>query len=421
MTLHFKQSFELTLVNGKYYLYHRILFNGNKIRFSTGISVADKDLWDKDDLRILGKDKQVKLDNTTIANLISTTDKLFVKYDLKDSYPSKDVFKKDYLKLQGKEVKEKKTIAKADIPISQAIEDFIASENTLKQWSEAIPEQFRNLAKHFSAWDKTVSLNMLNQDTLTSFITYLTSSKGANLHNSTAEKRWSQLKWFLRWCNRTNYFKNNLYDTFQPKFKQPVGEKEIIYLTKDELRLWVSHQFLPGQEHLERVRDVFAFCCFTGLRHSDVKNLRHQDIIDDVIHLVTVKTGDRITINLNIPARQILEKYKDYDKSLALPVTADQPMNRYLKEIGKLLNINTPIHHTYYKGNKRFDTVTPKYEKLSTHTGRKTFVVTAMTLGMDINVIMKFTGHSSLGAMKPYMHVVDEIKKKEMEKFDNIF
>ena len=60
----------------------------------------------------------------------------------------------------------------------------------------------------------------------------------------------------------------------------------------------------------------------------------------------------------------------------------------------------------------------PKYELVSIHTGRHTFVVAALTLGIPTEVIRKFTGHKSLDAMASYIAIVDELKAQEMDKFN---
>ena len=74
-----------------------------------------------------------------------------------------------------------------------------------------------------------------------------------------------------------------------------------------------------------------------------------------------------------------------------LPVIKNQPMNRDLKELCKLVG---------------------------THTGRRTFIVNALSRGIAPNVVMKWTGHSDYKAMKPYIDIVDSIRAKEMTKMD---
>lgn len=89
-----------------------------------------------------------------------------------------------------------------------------------------------------------------------------------------------------------------------------------------------------------------------------------------------------------------------------------------LKELGELAEIDEPVRETYYKGNERIDEVTPKYALLCTHTGRRTFICNALALGIPVQVVMKWTGHSDYKAMKPYIDVADEIKINAMNKFN---
>lgn len=97
-----------------------------------------------------------------------------------------------------------------------------------------------------------------------------------------------------------------------------------------------------------------------------------------------------------------------------------QKMNDYLKELGELAEINDPVRETYYKGNERIDTVTPKYALLGTHAGRRTFICNALALGIPAQVVMKWTGHSDYKAMKPYIDVADDIKANAMNKFNQL-
>ncbi|WP_231555500.1 site-specific integrase [Capnocytophaga cynodegmi] len=176
----------------------------------------------------------------------------------------------------------------------------------------------------------------------------------------------------------------------------------------------------PAKKYLERVRDVFLFQCFTGLRFSDVENLKKSDIKDNFIEITTLKTNDSLKIELNEHSKKILKKYENYIglKNKALPVVSNQRMNDYLKELGELAGINEPIRETYYIGNERFDEVTPKYALLGTHTGRRTFICNALSLGIPPQVVMKWTGHSDYKAMKPYIDIADETKANAMEKFN---
>ena len=49
----------------------------------------------------------------------------------------------------------------------------------------------------------------------------------------------------------------------------------------------------------------------------------------------------------------------------------------------------------------RLSSLQPKWELAGTHTGRRTFIVNALSLGITLNIVMKWTGHSDYKAMKP--------------------
>jgi integrase len=95
-------------------------------------------------------------------------------------------------------------------------------------------------------------------------------------------------------------------------------------------------------------------------------------------------------------------------------------MNEYLKELGEIAEINTPVRLTYYSGNKRFDNVFPKHALISTHIGRRTFICSALAAGIPVQIVMKWTGHADYKSMKPYIAVADTTKKDAMKKFDEI-
>ena len=213
---------------------------------------------------------------------------------------------------------------------------------------------------------------------------------------------------------------NNAYDSYKPKLKST--QKKIIFLTWDELNRLREFEIPAAKQALDRVRDVFLFQCFTGLRYSDVFNLRKSDIKGDHIEVTTVKTSDSLIIELNNHSKAILDKYKDvaFEDDKVLPVITNQKMNDYLKELAVLAGIDEPIRQTYYKGNERIDEVTPKYALLGTHAGRRTFICNALALGIPPQVVMKWTGHSDYKAMKPYIDIADDIKANAMSKFNQL-
>ena len=93
-------------------------------------------------------------------------------------------------------------------------------------------------------------------------------------------------------------------------------------------------------------------------------------------------------------------------------------LNQFLKKLGKRLEIDTPVSVSQFYGSARQDEIRPKYELLSSHAGRRTFICNALAMGISPSVVMKWTGHSEYSAMKPYIDIADDIKKKSMKLFD---
>jgi integrase len=224
----------------------------------------------------------------------------------------------------------------------------------------------------------------------------------------------------LRWAAQKGYIEKDAFESFKPKWKNT--PKKVIFLNWKEFNQLRYFSIPETKQYLERVRDVFLFCCFTGLRHSDVYNLKRSDVEDSHIEVTTIKTADNLIIELNNHSRTILDKYKDvaFADNKVLPVISNQKMNDYLKELAELAEINEPVRETYYKGNQRIDEVAPKYALLGTHAGRRTFICNALALGISPQVVMKWTGHNDYKAMKPYIDIADDIKVSAMDKFNQL-
>lgn len=136
--------------------------------------------------------------------------------------------------------------------------------------------------------------------------------------------------------------------------------------------------------------------------------------------VITKKTNDRLHIELNKYALSILDKYKDirFPRGLALPVVANATMNEHLHDAAEEAGIAEPVRIVQFCGHERIEQVVPKYSVLTTHAGRRTFIVNALRLGIPAPVIMEWTGHSDYKAMKPYIKIVDAAKIENMAKFD---
>lgn len=174
------------------------------------------------------------------------------------------------------------------------------------------------------------------------------------------------------------------------------------FLTKDELARLADKKF--EVERLEQVRDVFLFCCFTGLAYVDVHSLTADDLVDENGTLWIRKARHKTSVMCHIPvikpAKAILDKYAPLlsHSNKLLPVLSNQKMNAYLKEIAAVVGIE---------------------KELTTHLARHTFATT-VTLANNVSIenVSKMLGHSSIRMTQHYARILDASIKNEMMKVE---
>lgn len=322
----------------------------------------------------------------------------------------RDVFREQFEIAVGKRVTKKVK----DKTLFQYHAEFMIDQGTECSWSYATAQKHRAAVAHLKAFsDNKLTFEDLDESGFVKFSAWLISD--AKLRNTTAKKVIANVKWFLRWAYKKGYCKQDKFNRYHSKLK--VAKKHIVFLTWDELMQFYNFDFSTNRK-LEVVRDVFCFCCFTGLRYSDVANLRRSNIVGDRLVLTTIKTTDTLSIELNKYSKALIAKYADYDGETAFPVMSNQKMNDYLKDAAEIAKLEEPVTDVYMKGGSRFEETHKKHEVISTHAGRRTFICNALTLGIPPEIVMQWTGHSDYKAMKPYIDVADSEKRNAMNKFN---
>lgn len=400
----------------------RVNFASKRIEFTTGYRI-DAAKWDSDKQRVrngcTNKLKQSASEiNASLLGYYTEVQEIFKKFEVEEIMPTPEQIKEAFNALHKpieEEVKPKKPMSNT---FYKVFDEFVRDCGRQNDWTDSTYEKFAAVKNHLMNFRDGLTFDFFDEKGLNDYVTYLRDVK--EMRNSTIGKQLSFLKWFLRWAFKKGVHQNNAYDSYKPKLKNT--QKKIIFLTWEELNKLREFEIPAAKQALDRVRDVFLFQCFTGLRYSDVFNLRKSDIKGDHIEVTTVKTSDSLIIELNNHSKAILDKYKDvaFEDDKVLPVITNQKMNDYLKELAELAGIDEPVRQTYYRGNERIDEITPKYALLGTHAGRRTFICNALALGIPPQVVMKWTGHSDYKAMKPYIDIADDIKANAMSKFNQL-
>ena len=240
------------------------------------------------------------------------------------------------------------------------------------------------------------------------------------LCNSTIKTKLTLLKTLLRAMRSNGQLLSDAPLNADIHLRGGRRHENLVYLTVEELKTMETAD-LSRWPHLSETRDAFVFCCYTGLRFSDVEKLKWSDVADGVISVVTQKTSTALTIELNSHSAAILgRRRRGPSDSPVFRVPRISATNANLKAIGERLSIDAPVRRVKFRGARREEAVFKKWELLSSHCARRTFVVTALRLGINAEVIMRWTGHSKYEAMKPYVSIVDERKRLDMAKFNEL-
>lgn len=403
-------------------LRYRIKWDSNKsiVAFSVGYRVAIAK-WNKEAQRCKAntthgsKKVSASVINRKIQKFENACEEIFKKYDVENTVPTKEIFKKEFNELIGR----KQPInAEKRKSFFDYFDEFVKEEGRIHQWTKMTANKIKRVKELVYNFERDIDFENITDKYLTDFLLHL--QNDLKYRNATIKKNISILKRFLRWGIKKKYHTNNTFEFFKPSYK--TTQKKIIFLSPDEIKKLKDFEIPADKQYLEKIKDVFLFQCFTGLRYSDVNNLKKSDVKYNHIEITSLKTTDSIKIELNATSRKILEKYKnnEFEDNKALPVISNANMNEYLKILAELAEIDEPVRETYYIGKQRFDEVFPKHAVLGTHAGRRTFICNALAMGINPQVVMKWTGHSDYKAMKPYIDVVDKFKADAMNKFNDL-
>jgi integrase len=396
----------------------RVRWNNNAASFNVGYRV-DIDKWSNEAQRCKansfhGKRKiPAAIINREITRFENATQAIFNRYDMSGKTPDEATFRAEF---NGELGRKKKAAQNAPNGFWGVWQEFLRIVGGMNNWADTTCKEFKVLQNHIISYDKDISLDKINDNYLQGFMTHLFAIP---LKNITARNKIQNFKQFLKWAYKNNYYNGKAHETFEPKLKGISSKlRPVIFLTWNELQ-HLYYLKMP-EKTLEYIKDVFCFCCFTGLRYSDVKKLQKVDIKETFFNVISKKDVDPLKIELNDYSRAIIDKYADvsFPNNRALPVYSCWEMNRNLKIIGKIAEFNDYIRKVYFVGSRRYENTYPKWELLTTHVGRKTFIVNAIFLGISTEVVMKWTGHADYAAMKPYIEIVDSLKEREMKKFN---
>lgn len=399
----------------------RISWNGNNYDLSVGYNIEKEDnrgrkKWDGRRCKAAtthGVDKiPAATINKAIENLEDKINQFFYSYEIVDSIPTY---------AQTKDFFSKKT--SSEVNLFDAYNQFVIEKERYNQWAFNTVKTVKNICNLVKKFRPTLTFKDINDATLKDFVIWQQSHRVSNDNYKTKQAGYSNpvilkncriFKWFLEWAEEKGYIEKGIASRFRPQLKSV--DKTVVFLTWDELLRMES--FKLDDKDLRKARDFFCFCCFTSLRYSDAHALKKSAVYDNYIEVVTKKTDKILRIDLNTHSRAILDRYKKSAGQYALPRMTTIRLNTLIKRIGKLMELNSKVNIVQYYGGQKVERSVEKWEALSTHCGRRTFICNALAMGIAPHIVMKWTGHSEFSAMKPYIDVADSDREKAMDYFN---
>lgn len=199
---------------------------------------------------------------------------------------------------------------------------------------------------------------------------------------------------------------NSIYD--HEDFKIITELTPDIYLDENEIKRIFEVRL---SKSLSVTRDWFVMDCYTGLRVSDLTMLDKRNVSKGMITIANEKTDATVIIPVHPFVKIIIAKYKGFP-----PKLSDQKLNENIKGIAKKAGIKGTVLFTITKGGQRKDEYLQKWQMVSNHTARRSFITNLLKQGVEVTLVMKLTGIKSYETIKRYNKMTSEDAAKIMSK-----
>jgi len=365
----------------------RVKLNKERKEFSTGLFIEPK-LWDnKSQLaKFFGESDFI---NDSLSLIIQNLRKSYLKLKVKlDEFTVSDILQ-DY---KGETIQKEKGLLEVYELHNQRIKKLVGKDIKEVTYSKYL-ETGTHL-QNFVKWKfktREIQINSLKSNFLDEFEYYLRTEK--SFEYSTLNKAIQRFRRVVKYAISEDYLQKDPFMLYKPT----VIKKDIVFLTRKELRDLEEHSF--ESERLAIIRDQFIFCCYSGLGFKEMSNLKKENIVEGFdnnlwIEVHREKTNRVYKVPLLDKASIILDKFSIADEVYAFPKTYNPIFNRYLKEIAGVVGIKKRLTH---------------------HIARKTFASTVLLYNdVPMEIVSKLLGHSKIQTTQEHYGQIIDKKVSQM-------
>lgn len=373
-------------------IYMRITVDGKRTEISTGKTIKTSE-WNSKSSKMSGRNSLAKNLNSFLEGLRTEVFESYIYLTNNRKMITCESLKNRFLRIDERKI----TLVDAFKDHNDQIKELIGKGFAHGTW-----QRYETSLRHtqqFMKWKYNISDIYVSEITplfVTDYEFFLKTVR--NCANNSAVKYIKNFQKIINICLDNEWMTKNPF----ANYKSRIIVNDVRFLTEAELEIIKDKNFKV--ERLRIVRDIFLFCCFTGLSYSDVKKLSNENIVNGSngekwIKIKRTKTKVESSIPILPIALDILEFYRTNHKCISdeklLPVYSNQKINEYLKEITALCELD-------------FD--------ISFHTARHTFA-TSVTLnnGVPIETVSKMLGHTNIRMTQHYAKIQDRKIGEDMD------
>lgn len=378
--------------NGKAPVMGRITINGTVSQFSCKLSVSPK-LWDTEGNRAAGKSVEARQINEKLDNIRTNIGKQYQRISDRDSFVTAEKVKNAWLGFGD----EHRLLLQT---FDEYLQEF-AGKRVGKDRSAGTLREYRTRRDRLASFLQyeyglsDIPFRELTHDFAEKFIVYLSTVRG--LRSATVSQTLKKLHLLVHTAVRKGWISVHPF----PDVWVVPQYRERRFLNEDEIRK-IMEVHLPNYKTAV-VRDIFVFCCFTGLAYADVKKLTHDDIHTDGNGDMWIidgrqKTGTQFRVQLLPVARELVERYRrlSLPGGTVFPVKSCCSTIRSLRAIARRAGIATD---------------------LTTHVARHSFATSVcLSQGVPIETVSKMLGHKNITTTQIYAKITNDKIKRDMDR-----
>ena len=369
----------------------RITVDGTQAQFSCKLT-ANPNLWDTKGGRMTGKSMLALEVNRKLDKMRVSISKYYQEILDRDNFVTAEKVKNAFLGLEYRCHTLMKVYAQAKDEVEKQYKAGMNSLGTFKKFRIGYAYVGEFLQSHYNL--KDIALKELSLPFITDYETFLRTDKHLKINSAMVLVR--NLRVMIFRAIDREWLVKDPFRRYEYKYEETTRE----ILTKDEIHLLMETPI--SSKKMSLVRDLFLFCCFTGLAFIDLYNLKEENIKEffdggEWIVIHRQKTGTEANIKLLDYPKLIMEKYRGLcEDGRVFPVPIYKSCMRALERLGKKCGIT---------------------KHLTWHVSRHTFATSiCLSNGVPIETVSSLLGHKNIKTTQIYAKITKEKLNKDMDK-----